>query len=265
MIKTIHDRLHERADALIKSAHVCEKEYDGLKYEAQFANGNNNPLNFDEEKWKRDNVAVLMALKLQQEEAEMRYGEIVSDYYGLDGHEVVVFCDRRIKEHENDILKVSSPDYDVAEIDPWSFDCDEEEAKELKDREAKRLRWQIEEAKHIKHLAAIDTAVSDYKLHINEDGKLDTYTDLSDEAVSFIRSNCKEIEAYIRENEEFKARALKFDAYVKAMGFVDKFAKRPYYVSRAHYFACCLIDGTIDPERVIRVCEEWDRELQEEY
>ena len=47
MIKTIHDRLHERADALIESAHECEKKYDGLKYEAPFANGSDNPLDFD--------------------------------------------------------------------------------------------------------------------------------------------------------------------------------------------------------------------------
>lgn len=264
LTKNIHDRLHERADALIESAHECEKKYSDLKYKAQFSNGNHDPLNFDEEKWKRENSEVLTSLKLQQEEAEMRYSEIVSEYYGLDGHGIIALCEQRVKEHEKEIIKVSSPDYDVAEIDIWAAMSGDAEKAECKAQETKRLRWQIEEARHIKNLAMIDTAVVDYKLHFNEDGRLDTYSDITDEAVEFVKANYKEIAEYIRENEDSKVKSLKFDAYTRAMEFIDKFRGRPYYASRIHYFACCLADGTIDPERVIRVCDEWDQELSKE-
>lgn len=254
--KTIHDRISAREDFLIAEAQKYAEEYRSLELKAKCANGNTNPLNFDKERCKKENADFLIELRNKQEEAEMRYGEITDEYYKQNGRDLLELCDRRITEHTDEIVKISDSDYDVSDLWHWT-NMDEDEVRE---REIKKLRWWIEEAKYLRRLIMIDCIISEYRLHFDEEGKLAASKDPNDNDLKFVKDNYQDIVTYLSEGEDFKEKSKRFEAYRKLIELMDELKERPYYAKKAHYKAVELIEGTSDPEIILSVCEGWAKE-----
>lgn len=269
MAKNFYDRLNRRDDELMKIIRDCEAEYSRLMYEGRLSGEYSTKVKaFDEYAWEKDNRDTVGKITAKGEEAEMRHSEYVSEYYSLAVRDIPKLCEDRIAQHKARIAEVSQPDYDMSKDDPFIEMCGSEEAAEIKERELRRLGWAIEEAKYIQDLARIDVIIPEYKLYIDEAGKLNTtlkYTgDIPGDDITYIQNHREEIMEYIRDSVRFDKEVQKYEVYVKLLGYVEEFKDHPYCAKRIHYFASQLVEGAEEPEELLRICDRWAADIREQ-